>query len=66
MMHIVGVIGAGHCDTTIACVAAELGELLSHNGLVVLTSDCGGVMEAASRGAKKTGGLTIGVLPECV
>jgi len=35
------------------------GELLSHNGLVVLTSDCGGVMEAASRGAKKTGGLLL-------
>jgi uncharacterized protein (TIGR00725 family) len=43
-----------------------MGELLAHNGLVVLTSDRGGVMEVALRGAKKTGGLTIGVLPGCV
>ena len=37
MMHIVGVIGAGHCDATIARLAEEVGELLARRGLIVLT-----------------------------
>jgi uncharacterized protein (TIGR00725 family) len=62
-MHIVGVVGAGYCDDAIARIAEEVGERLARRGLVVLTGGRGGVMEAASRGAKKGDGLTIGVLP---
>jgi hypothetical protein len=62
-MHIVGVVGSGSCDGVIAQIAEEVGERLAREGLAVLTGGRGGVMEAASRGAKKVGGLTIGVLP---
>jgi uncharacterized protein (TIGR00725 family) len=62
-MHIVGVVGSGSCDERISQVAEEVGERLAREGLVVLTGGRGGVMEAASRGAKKVGGLTVGVLP---
>jgi uncharacterized protein (TIGR00725 family) len=62
-VHIVGVVGAGYCDDAIARIAEEVGERLARRGLVVLTGGRGGVMEAASRGAKKGDGLTIGILP---
>ncbi|MGQ4807071.1 hypothetical protein NKDENANG_00410 [Candidatus Entotheonellaceae bacterium PAL068K] len=62
-MHIVGVVGSSSCDAVIARLAEEVGERLAGEGFVVLTGGRGGVMEAASRGAKKGGGLTIGVLP---
>jgi uncharacterized protein (TIGR00725 family) len=62
-MHIVGVVGSGSCDEVITQLAEEVGERLAREGLTVLTGGRGGVMEAASRGAKKVGGLTIGVLP---
>lgn len=42
-----------------AC-GAELGAL----GAPLLTGGRGGVMEAAARGAKRAGGLTIGLLPD--
>jgi len=63
MKRIVGVIGAGECDTQIAELAEEVGARLARHGLVVLTGGRGGVMAAASRGARQAGGLTIGILP---
>ena len=62
-MRIVGVIGAGYCDESIGQMAEEVGEGLAREGLAVLTGGRGGVMEAACRGAKRAGGLTIGILP---
>jgi hypothetical protein len=41
--------------------ARELGWALAAKGLVVCTGGYGGVMEAASRGAKDAGGRTIGI-----
>ena len=44
--------------------AAELGALIAQEGWVVLTGGRDeGVMDAAVQGARKAGGLTIGVLP---
>ena len=44
--------------------AYELGELIARQGWVLLTGGRkAGVMDAASRGAKAAGGLTIGILP---
>jgi uncharacterized protein (TIGR00725 family) len=40
------------------------GRILARNGAVVLTGGLGGVMEAASRGARESGGATLGLLPE--
>lgn len=44
--------------------AFELGRLIAQEGWVTLTGGRNaGVMEAASRGAKEAGGLTVGILP---
>jgi len=44
--------------------ARELGRALAARGLAVCTGGYGGVMEAASRGAKEVGGKTYGVTAE--
>jgi len=43
-------------------VARELGALLARSGYTVITGGYGGVMEAASRGAREAGGRAIGVV----
>lgn len=42
--------------------AEELGALLAQKGVIVVTGGKGGIMEAASRGAKKYEGLTVGIV----
>lgn len=44
--------------------ARRLGELLARAGYPVVTGGYGGVMEAASRGAREAGGRTVGVTCE--
>jgi uncharacterized protein (TIGR00725 family) len=44
--------------------ALELGTLLAQHGFAVCSGGYGGVMEAASRGAKQAGGQTYGVTAE--
>lgn len=63
MRRLVGVIGASQCSAEIAALAEQVGRLLAQQGYVVLTGGRGGVMEAACRGAKQAGGLTVGILP---
>jgi uncharacterized protein (TIGR00725 family) len=62
---IVGVIGPGEGATVEATETAfELGKLIAGEGWVLLTGGrSAGVMEAASRGARAGGGLTVGILP---
>ncbi len=43
--------------------ARDVGRLVAERGGVMITGGLGGVMEAASEGAQKAGGLTIGFLP---
>ncbi len=43
--------------------AEEIGLELARAGATVVTGGLGGVMEAASRGARSAGGVTIGILP---
>jgi uncharacterized protein (TIGR00725 family) len=59
----VGVIGAGSAGPAIASVAEEVGRLLATRGALVVCGGLGGVMEAACRGAKSAGGVTVGILP---
>lgn len=62
---IVGVMGPG--DAAVESdlkIAYRLGELIAQQGWVLLTGGRNvGVMDAASRGAKQAGGLTLGILP---
>jgi len=60
---IIGVIGAGSCDDRIYSIAEEMGRRIAESGAALICGGLGGVMEAASKGAKEAGGLTIGILP---
>ena len=59
----VSVVGAGTASPEEAEMAEALGRALGKAGAVVVTGGLGGVMEAASRGCVKEGGLTVGILP---
>lgn len=60
---LIGVIGAGTCDTETAAKAQAVGRGLAERGYGVVCGGLGGVMEAACRGASEAGGLTVGILP---
>ena len=62
---IVGVMGPGEGATRDEVRAArELGALVAAEGWALLTGGrASGVMEAACRGAREAGGLTVGILP---
>jgi uncharacterized protein (TIGR00725 family) len=60
---IIAVVGGGACSSEEAEWAATVGGLLAKEGAVLLCGGLGGVMEAAARGAKEAGGLTVGILP---
>lgn len=60
---VIGVMGASQCDAHTYEMARQVGALIAGHGAVLLCGGRGGVMEAAARGAKEAGGLTIGVLP---
>ncbi len=59
----IGVIGSGICSEKIAEIAADVGRRIAAGGAILICGGMGGVMEAAARGAKEEGGLTIGILP---
>ena len=60
---IIAVIGGGRCPKEVAQIAEGVGRELGKRGLTLVCGGLGGVMEAACRGAKETGGQTIGILP---
>ena len=59
----IAVIGASEPDDRQLDLATEVGRLIAAAGAVLVCGGLGGVMEAACRGAKSQGGVTIGVLP---
>ncbi|MHA1909117.1 MAG: TIGR00725 family protein [Candidatus Thorarchaeota archaeon] len=61
--RIISVIGGTDSDGKALKLAEQLGEAIAKRGAAVVCGGLGGVMEAACRGAKKQGGLTIGLLP---
>lgn len=60
---LVGVSGGSTIDAPLAMTAETLGEGLAGRGAAVMSGGLDGVMEAASRGAKRADGVTIGLLP---
>lgn len=60
---IIGVMGASQCDEPTYEMARQVGTLIAERGAVLLCGGRGGVMEAAARGAREAGGLTIGIMP---
>lgn len=61
---IIAVIGAGIADEPILKIAEEVGRLIARRKAILICGGLGGVMEAAARGAKSEGGLTVGILPQ--
>lgn len=61
-MKIVGVIGGTVCSAEEYAMAEEVGRLLALEGATVICGGYGGVMEAASKGARESGGTVIGLL----
>ena len=59
----IGVIGAGYCFKDIEAIAEEVGREIAKRGAILVCGGLLGVMEAAARGAKKEGGITVGILP---
>ena len=59
----VAVIGGRECSPEEAQLAEEVGRELAKRGAILVCGGLGGIMEAACRGAKSEGGVTIGILP---
>ncbi len=59
----IGIIGGAKPNEESRTLAFTVGQLIAEKGAIVVCGGLGGVMEAASRGAKQAGGLTIGILP---
>ncbi|MEW6457525.1 MAG: TIGR00725 family protein [Bacillota bacterium] len=62
-MVYVGVIGAGFCSSEVSGWAEAVGAGIARRQGVLICGGMGGVMEAAARGARREGGLVVGVLP---
>lgn len=59
----IAVIGAGQCSDGVRQRAEEVGAEIARRGATLVCGGLGGVMEAAACGARRAGGLTVGVLP---
>ena len=59
----IAVIGPGEATGAPIDDAEAVGRALAEAGAVLVCGGLGGVMEAACRGAKAAGGMTLGILP---
>ncbi|SVC01244.1 uncharacterized protein METZ01_LOCUS254098 [marine metagenome] len=59
----ISVIGASNPPPQAILAAESVGRELAQKGAVLVTGGLGGIMEAASKGARQVGGTTIGILP---
>ncbi len=63
VLPMIAVIGGSTADDAILQMAEEVGREIARRGAVLVCGGLGGVMEAACRGAKEEGGITVGILP---
>ncbi len=59
----IGVIGAARASEEEYRRAVKVGELIARAGAVLICGGLEGVMEAASLGARRAGGITVGIIP---
>jgi uncharacterized protein (TIGR00725 family) len=59
----IAVIGAGSCDRDLYSAAEAAGARVAEMDAILLTGGLSGVMEAACKGAKSRGGITVGIIP---
>jgi uncharacterized protein (TIGR00725 family) len=60
---IIAVIGGAEASEEYLKIAEEVGRLIAERNAILVTGGMGGVMAAASKGAKNANGLVIGILP---
>lgn len=63
MRRYIGIIGEGVCDKRIGEIAYRAGAAIAKSGATLVCGGMGGVMQFACKGAKDSGGVTIGILP---
>ena len=63
MRTVIAVVGPSRPSPEEEITAEKVGELIAREGWVLVTGGLGGVMEKASSGARKAGGLVLGILP---
>jgi uncharacterized protein (TIGR00725 family) len=61
--RIIGVIGSSKAEPDVLAMAEEVGIEIARNGAAIVCGGMTGVMEAVCKGARKEGGLTIGIIP---
>ena len=59
----IAVIGGSQASASELALAEEVGRLLADREAVLVCGGLGGIMEAACRGARAGGGVTVGILP---
>ncbi len=59
----ISVIGGSSISSKVENLAEAVGLMIGELGCILVCGGLGGAMEAASKGAKKAGGTTIGILP---
>jgi uncharacterized protein (TIGR00725 family) len=60
---IVAVIGGSSCSDEVYKFAEQVGKGIAEQGGIVICGGLTGVMEAVCKGAKSSGGTTVGILP---
>jgi hypothetical protein len=63
MNTIIGVIGSSEASSEESKTAEEIGREIARRKGILVCGGLSGVMEAACRGAKSEGGMTIGIIP---
>lgn len=59
----ISVIGGSSVGSRTEELAEKVGKMIADLGCVLVCGGLGGAMEATAKGAKRAGGLTIGILP---
>lgn len=60
---LVSVIGGHESDEAASSLAEKIGAIIAEEGAVLVCGGLTGIMEAACKGAKSKGGLTVGIIP---
>jgi len=60
---VISVIGGSTISSKVEDLAQSVGKMIAGLGCILVCGGLGGAMEAAAKGAKMAGGLTIGILP---
>ena len=60
---VISVIGGSTISSKVEDLAQSVGKMIAELGCILVCGGLGGAMEAAAKGAKEAGGMTIGILP---